>query len=335
MVVLGIETSCDETAAAIWDDAKGLRANVIASQEEHGLFSGVVPELASRAHIRLLLPVIQRALTEAEMPLEEVEGVAVTRGPGLVGSLLVGLSVAKSMAFSLCRPLIGVHHVEGHMFAGLLEHPDLVPPFVALVVSGGHTELIFVPELGTYERLGGTRDDAAGEAFDKAAKMLGIGYPGGPRMDRLAREGDPTAVVFPRAYLDKERFEFSFSGLKTALLTYLESMSPEAVQERLCDIAAGFQQAIVDVLSDKLMWAVQRKQVRTMLVVGGVAANSGLRREMYERAEAMKMRIVFPSPVFCTDNAAMIARAGAFRLGRGESSGLDVNAEPRLKLVGS
>lgn len=334
MVILGIETSCDETAAAVWEDARGLRANVIASQEEHGPFGGVVPELASRVHIRLLLPVIQRALAEATMRLEEVEGVAVTCGPGLVGSLLVGLSVAKSMAFSLCRPLIGIHHIEGHLFAGLLEHPDLAPSFVALVVSGGHTELIFVPELGVYERLGGTRDDAAGEAFDKAAKMLGIGYPGGPQIDRLAREGDPTAVVFPRAYLDKGSFEFSFSGLKTALLTYLEGMSPEAVQEKLSDIAAGFQRAIVDVLSDKLMWAVRWKRVRTALVVGGVAANSELRRRMHEQAEAMKIRVVFPSPLFCTDNAAMIARAGAFRLGRGESSGLDLKAEPRLKLMG-
>ena len=190
MVVLGVETSCDETAAAIWDDAQGLRGNVTASQEEHEPFGGVVPELASRAHVRLLLPVIQRALTEAAMRLEEVEGVAVTCGPGLVGSLLIGLSVAKSIAFSLCRPLIGIHHIEGHLFAGLLEHPDLAPPFVALVVSGGHTELIFVSELGVYERLGGTRDDAAGEAFDKAAKMLDIGYPGGPRIDRLARKGE-------------------------------------------------------------------------------------------------------------------------------------------------
>ena len=334
MVVLGIETSCDETAAAIWDDAQGLRANVIASQEEHEAFGGVVPELASRAHIRLMLPVIQRAIEQAEMALREMEGIAVTCGPGLVGSLLVGLSFAKSIAFSLGRPLIGIHHIEGHIFAGLLEHPDLTPPLVVLVVSGGHTELIFVPELGVYERLGGTRDDAAGEAFDKAAKMLGIGYPGGPRIDRLAQEGDPGAIAFPRAYLDKGSFEFSFSGLKTALLHFLEGMPLEAVEEGLCNIAAGFQQAIVDVLSDKLMWAIERKGVQSALVVGGVAANSGLRQAVHERAQAMHIRVVFPSPLFCTDNAAMIARAGAFRFGRGESSGLELNAEPRLKLTG-
>lgn len=330
MLVLGIETSCDDTAAAVWDEEKGLLSNVISSQREHDTFGGVVPELASRAHLRMVLPMIRRSLDDAKCTLRDLDGIAVTYGPGLVGSLLIGLSVAKALSFSLGIPFVGIHHIEGHLFASRIEH-TLEPPFVALVVSGGHTELLFVPQLGVYEHLGRTRDDAAGEAFDKVAKMLNIGYPGGPLIDRLARTGS-TSIDFPRAYLEHGSLDFSFSGLKTAVLYYLEKLAPEAVVAQRSDIAASFQRAVVDVLVDKTLQAALAVKAETIVAVGGVAANSELRRTLSQRGEQKGLRVLLPSPIFCTDNAAMIAIAGTFRLARGERSDLNLNAEPRLKL---
>jgi N6-L-threonylcarbamoyladenine synthase len=330
VLVLGIETSCDDTAAAVWDDKRGLLSNAISSQEEHNPFGGVVPELASRAHLRMALPMIGRSLDEAKCTLSDLEGIAVTYGPGLVGSLLIGLSVAKALAFSLGIPLVGIHHIEGHIFAGRVEHA-IEPPFIALVVSGGHTELIFVPRFGVYEQMGRTRDDAAGEAFDKVAKMLKIGYPGGPLIDKLSRAGKAT-IDFPRAYLEQGSLDFSFSGVKSAVLRYLEKLSLETVAARLPDIAASFQRAVVDVLVDKTLQAARSVNAETIVAAGGVAANSELRRTLCQRGKQEGFRVLFPSPIFCTDNAAMIAMAGAFRLARGERSDLDLNAEPRLKL---
>ncbi|MCK5527833.1 MAG: tRNA (adenosine(37)-N6)-threonylcarbamoyltransferase complex transferase subunit TsaD [Candidatus Latescibacteria bacterium] len=331
MLVLGIETSCDDTAAAVWDDERGLLSNAISSQEEHIPFGGVVPELASRAHLRMALPMIERSLDEAKCTLRDLDGIAVTYGPGLVGSLLIGLSVAKALAFSLGIPLVGIHHIEGHIFAGRVEHA-IEPPFIALVVSGGHTELIFVPQFGTYERMGRTRDDAAGEAFDKVAKMLKIGYPGGPLIDKLSRTGK-ASIDFPRAYLEQGSLDFSFSGVKSAVLRYLEKLSPEAIANQQSDISASFQRAVVDVLADKTLRAARSADVETIVAAGGVAANSELRRTLCERGEQEGFRVRFPSPIFCTDNAAMIAYAGWRHLAAGRRDGLDLDSFPRKPLT--
>ncbi len=337
--VLGIETSCDETAAAVVADGRIL-SNVIFSQTEHSLYGGVVPELASRNHVRKMVPIVHQTLKEAGVALEGLGGVAVTRGPGLVGCLLVGISVAKGMALGAGLPLIGVHHIEGHLLAGLLENADLQPPFLALVASGGHTELIYVLEPGDYEVWGRTRDDAAGEAFDKVAKMLGLlkeGEPtmGGPRLSALAEAGDPTAFDFPRGLMDSEGFEFSFSGLKTSVLYHLKGCSRAEQEAGRADVAASFQAAVVDVLVHKTMQAAAAAKTRQVLLTGGVAANRRLRTEMERAGGKAGIEVFYPSPGLCTDNAAMIAYAGAFRLDRGERSGLDLNADPRLKLPGA
>ncbi len=332
MIVLGIETSCDETSAAVYDTEGGLRSNVILSQTEHGIYGGVVPEIASRAHLKTILPVVREALVRAGIPLDEVGGVAVTRGPGLVGSLLVGISVAKAISFSKGIPLIGVHHLEGHIFAIFIEHPELSPPFVVLIASGGHTQLVYVPELGRYETLGRTLDDAAGEAFDKVAKVLELGYPGGPIIDKLASEGNPAAVDFPRAYMGRGNLDFSFSGIKTAVINHVMGIRPEKLSASIPDIAAAFQAAVVDVLVDKTLAAAELKGADKVVLVGGVAANSELRRRLDLRSKSTGISVFHPSPKLCTDNAAMVALAGAFRLSRGERSGYDMNAEPRLEL---
>jgi len=329
MRILGIETSCDETAAAIWEDDVGLRSNVVASQAEHSVFGGVVPELASRAHIRKIIPVIHRSLSEAGISIEEVNGIAVTYGPGLIGSLIVGLSVAKALSLALDVPLIGIHHIEAHIFSSLLQDPEVPLPLMTLVASGGHTELVLVEEWGNYRVLGRTRDDAAGEAFDKVAKMLGLGYPGGPEIDRLAQRGDPKAIHFPRPL--PEGWNFSFSGLKTAVLYYLES-HPEALPDHLPDVAAGFQRAVVDVLFERLTTAALAYRVSAVAVVGGVAANRELRQRLATWAKSTGVLVVFPSPALCTDNAAMVARAGSFYLNRGKRSDLSLAAMPRSSL---
>ncbi|MBI4530438.1 MAG: tRNA (adenosine(37)-N6)-threonylcarbamoyltransferase complex transferase subunit TsaD [Candidatus Latescibacteria bacterium] len=333
MVVLGIETSCDETSAAVLGWNGEILSNVIFSQIEHARYGGVVPELASRAHIRKLVTVIEEALSTARCSLSDVEGIAVTRGPGLVGALLVGISFAKAVAAVQGIPFIAVNHLEGHLFSLLLERPDIRPPFLALIVSGGHTELVLVSASGVYRVLGRTRDDAAGEAFDKVAKILRLfeenqSIMGGPLIARLAAEGDPTAIAFPRGMVG-EGFDFSFSGLKTAVFTYIDALSPQAVEQQKADIAASFQAAVVDVLVEKSLRAALSLHVQLIVVVGGVAANTELRARLCKRGELYGLSIVWPSSGLCTDNAAMIAAVGQFRLKRGECSDFTVDAVSR------
>ena len=333
MNVLGIETSCDETGVAVVEDGLKVLSNVLSSQHEvHARFGGVVPELASRAHVERLNPLLDVALAEAGMKWAEVDGVAVTRGPGLVGALLVGLATAKAIALALDVPLIAVNHLEGHIYANFLEHGPSDPPYVALLVSGGHTMLVYIPEERRYEVLGQTLDDAAGEAFDKVARFLGLGFPGGPELDRLAREGDPDAVRFPRAMADSGDFDFSLSGLKTAVIRHVRKEEKEGRKTSVPDIAASFQEAVVDVQVQKTIAAAEEKGAKTILLGGGVVANSRLRERMAAEVEHGGLRLLFPSPELCTDNGAMIASAGYFRLMSAERSSFDVGADPGLPL---
>jgi N6-L-threonylcarbamoyladenine synthase len=329
--VLGIETSCDDSAAAVVSDGR-LLASVVSSQDAvHGPYGGVVPELASRHHVRNVLAVVDAALGRASVGLEALDGIAVTCGPGLVGSLLVGLTVAKGIALRRRLPLVGVNHLEGHLLAVNLDRApdDRVPfPFLALLVSGGHTGLYLARAMGDYACLGRTRDDAVGEAFDKAAKMMGLGYPGGPVIDRLSRGGDPRAVRFPRAHLKRGRFDFSFSGFKTALREHLAGRPPS--EERLPDLAASLQEALVDMLVDTTVEALAATGVERLVVSGGVSANRRLRERVTEAAAGMGVEALVPSPALCTDNAAMIALAGAPRLAAGADDGLGLNAEADL-----
>lgn len=329
MIVLGIESSCDDTSAAIYD-GKVLRSNVVSTQFIHNQFGGVVPELASRAHIQWIARVIREALKIAEVELHEIEGIAVTYGPGLAGSLLVGLSTAKGLALSLGLPFIGINHLEGHIWANAIENPELEPPFVTLIASGGHTQLVYVKTWGEYEVLGRTRDDAAGEAFDKVAKLLDLKFPGGPEIERMAEHGNADAIPFPRAFLEPGSLDFSFSGLKTAVLNYVKEIGEEKVRVQLPDICASFQKAVVDVLVEKSILAGDHTGVKTIVVGGGVAMNQTLQRALQSAGEVKRMRIFFPSPRFCGDNAAMIAIAGHYRLSRGEFSSLSLAVAPSL-----
>ena len=330
MLILGIESSCDETAAAVVVDGKEILSNIIYSQiDVHSKFGGVVPELASRRHVEAIIPVIEEALTVANLSLDEIQGIAVTQGPGLVGSLLVGLSVAKSIAYVKNIPMVGVHHIEGHISAIFLEEDNLGFPFISLVVSGGHTSLYLVNGLDDCQLLGQTRDDAAGEAFDKVAKLLKLGYPGGVVIDQLAKEGNPKAVDFPRAFMSHNSLDFSFSGIKTAVLNYVRTRSKEVISDQINDIVASFQEAIVDVLVIKTLTAALSRGVSTIVLAGGVASNTRLRTRLKDMAEEKGLRVFIPSPILCTDNAAMIAGIGNYYLRKGITSSMDLNAVSR------
>jgi len=333
VLVLGVETSCDETASAVVRNGREVLSNVISSQIEiHKKFGGVVPEIASRKHVELIIPVIDQALDEAGVKLEDVDVIGVTYGPGLVGALLVGLSAAKALAFTADKPLVGVHHIEGHIAANYLEHKELEPPFVCLVASGGHSHIVYVNDYNKFEIMGQTRDDAAGEAFDKVARAIGLGYPGGPLIDKAARSGNKNAIAFPRVHFENGSLDFSFSGLKTAVLNYLNTAEQRGEDIVLEDVAASFQQAVVDVLVRNTIEAGKRKKVKNIALAGGVAANSALRSELKSAAEENGFNMYYPRPILCTDNAAMIACAAYYEYLKGNMSGLDLNAIPGLRL---
>ena len=331
--ILAIESSCDETAASVVENGRKVLSNVISSQIDiHTLYGGVVPEIASRSHMERIDQVITKALEEAGMTLDDLDAIGVTYGPGLVGALLVGVAEAKAISFASGLPLIGVHHIEGHICANYIENPDLEPPFACLVVSGGHTHLVMVKDYGEYEILGHTRDDAAGEAFDKVARSVGLGYPGGPKIDKTAREGDPEAVHFPRAKVAGSAYDFSFSGLKSAVLNYLNGAKMKGEEICVPDVAASFQKAVVDVLVDHAMAAAKEYRVKKLAIAGGVASNTALRSAMEEACKKRGIEFYRPSPVLCTDNAAMIGSAAYYDYIRGIRSGFDLNAVPNLKL---
>ncbi len=331
--ILGVETSCDETSAAVVVDGLNVSSNIISSQiDVHRKFGGVVPEVASRKHLEMINVVIQEALDEAKIGFEDLDAVAVTYGPGLVGALLVGVAAAKAMSFALNVPLVGVNHLEGHVYANFLNNPGLNFPLLCLVVSGGHTDLVLINGYNDYNVVGRTRDDAAGEAFDKVARVLDLGYPGGPVIDKIAREADPTAIKLPRAYLEEGSLDFSFSGLKTAVVNYAHRAKQRGETVDKENLAAGFQQAVVDVLVDKAIAAAKKYNTPVLMLAGGVAANSQLRHQLGERANAEGMELVCPPLVLCTDNAAMIACAGYHKYLRKNFAPLTLNAVPNLKL---
>lgn len=333
LLILGIETSCDETAAAVVCGGRTVLSNVIYSQIDlHTLYGGVVPEIASRKHIEKIDQVIEQALKEADKKIEEIDAIAVTYGPGLVGALLVGVSAAKAISYAAKIPLVGVHHIEGHISANFIENPDLEPPFLCLVVSGGHSHLVFVKAYGEYEILGRTRDDAAGEAYDKVARAIGLGYPGGPKIDKIAKEGNPEAIHFPRAKVENSNFDFSFSGLKSSVLNYLNGMKMKEEPVHIPDVAASFQKAVVDVLVDHSMAALKEYHINKFAIAGGVASNSAIREAFVQACKKSEIEFYYPSPVYCTDNAAMIAVAGYYDFKKGMKSGLDLNAVANLKL---
>ncbi len=331
--ILAIESSCDETAAAVVVNGRDVRSNIISSQIAlHTLYGGVVPEIASRKHVENINYVIQEALDTAQMTLDDMDAIAVTYGPGLVGALLVGVAEAKAISYAKHLPLIGVHHIEGHISANYIENKDLEPPYICLVVSGGHSHLVKVLDYGEYQVLGRTRDDAAGEAFDKVARAIGLGYPGGPKIDKAAKEGNPQAIFFPRASIADHPYDFSFSGLKSAVLNYLNQCEMKGESYNQADVAASFQQAVVDVLTDHAMMAMQESGMKKLAIAGGVASNTALRKAMQEKCAANGITFYSPSPILCTDNAAMIGAAGYYEYLKGVRSGLDLNAVPNLKL---
>ena len=332
-LILGIETSCDETSAAVVKNGRQVLSNIISSQVDlHQKYGGVVPEIASRKHVELIMPVIHQALEEAGTGLAEIDAVGVTYGPGLIGALLVGLSAAKGLAYASGRPLIGIHHIEGHIAANYIQHPQLEPPFICLVVSGGHSHIVSVRDYDSFEILGQTRDDAAGEAFDKIARTIGLGYPGGPLIDKAAKVGNSSAVDFPRVYFEDGSLDFSFSGLKTAVMNHINNHDQKGEPFSREDIAASFQQAVVDVLVSNTLKAAALTGTRVITLAGGVAANSALRERMKNAAEKNGLRLYYPDIVLCTDNAAMIACAAYYELKKGNVSYMDLNANPGLKL---
>lgn len=332
-LILAIESSCDETAASVVKNGRCVLSNIISSQIAiHTLYGGVVPEIASRKHIEKINQVVEAALKEADVTLDDIDAIGVTYGPGLVGALLVGVAEAKAIAYAKKKPLVGVHHIEGHVSANYIEHPDLEPPFLCEIISGGHTHLVIVKDYGSFEILGRTRDDAAGEAFDKVARAIGLGYPGGPKIDKLAKEGNPHAIDFPRAHMEDAPYDFSFSGVKSAVLNHLNKcrMTGEPIVE--ADIAASFQQAVVDVLVDNAIRAAKDYHMDLLAIAGGVASNGALRAAMEAACEKEGIRFYRPSPIFCTDNAAMIGVAAYYEYQKGTRHGWDLNAVPNLKL---
>lgn len=332
-LILSIESSCDETSAAVVENGRVVLSNIIATQiDTHKKFGGVVPEVASRMHIEVIDKVVKEALEEANVSLEDIDAIGVTYGPGLVGALLVGLQYAKGLAYASNKPLVGVNHIEGHICANFIQHKDLKPPFVSLVVSGGHTFIVYVKDYGKYEVLGQTRDDAAGEAYDKVARALGLGYPGGPKIDKLAKEGNPDAIEFPRANFHEETLDFSFSGLKSSVLNYLNKCSMQNVEVNKADVAASFQKAVVEVLKDNVFLTIKNKGLDKIAIAGGVAANSALRNALIDEGKKVGVEILFPELKLCTDNAAMIGSAAYYRLINNNKSSLDLNAKPNLKL---
>jgi N6-L-threonylcarbamoyladenine synthase len=333
ILILAIESSCDETAASVVKNGREVLSNIIYSQIDlHTIYGGVVPEIASRKHIEKINQVIEEALKEAKVTLDDITAIAVTYGPGLVGALLVGVSAAKAISFATGKPLVGVHHIEGHISANFIENKDLEPPFACLVVSGGHTHLVVVKDYGEYEILGYTRDDAAGEAFDKVARAIGLGYPGGPKIDKLSKEGNPESIKFPRAKVDGSNYDFSFSGLKSAVLNYLNSCEMKGIKINKADVAASFQKAVIDVLVEHSIAAVREYGFNKFAIAGGVASNSSLRKAFETECANQNIEFYHPSPIFCTDNAAMIGVAGYYEYIKGTRSGYDLNAIPNLKL---
>jgi len=331
--ILAIESSCDETAASVVKNGREVLSNIISSQIDlHTIYGGVVPEIASRKHTEQINFVINWALKEANLSLKNIDAIAVTYGPGLVGALLVGVSAAKAISFATKIPLVGVNHIEGHISANYIENKDLEPPFVCLVVSGGHSHLVKVVDYGKYEVLGRTRDDAAGEAFDKVARAIGLGYPGGPKVDRISNEGNPHAIEFPRAKVADSVYDFSFSGLKSAVLNYLNSCEMKGESINVPDVAASFQRAVVDVLTEHSLTAIREYNIKKFAIAGGVASNTHLRASLEEACAKEGVAFYRPSPILCTDNAAMIGAAGYYNFIKGRISGYDLNAVPALKL---
>ncbi len=332
-LTLAFESSCDETAVAVIADGRQVLSNVISSQIDiFKNYGGVVPEIAARHHLENINQVITCALSEAEVTLDDIDIIGVTEGPGLVGALLIGVATAKAVAFATGKPLVGVHHIMGHICANYIEHPSLEPPFTALIASGGHTNIAEVKSYTEVEILGGTRDDAIGEAYDKVARVLGLGYPGGPKIDRIAKEGNPDAVHFKRVYLEKDSMDFSFSGLKTAVLNYINSEKQKGKEVNRADVAAGFQQAVIDVVADKAMEAAQNMGYGKLALAGGVASNSKLRETLQKRCKDVGIELYIPSPVLCTDNAAMIGCSAYYKYKEGKESGLYMDAHANLPL---
>lgn len=331
--ILAIESSCDETSAAVVVNGREVLSNVIASQiDTHKKYGGVVPEVASRMHIEAISGVVEEALEEANVTLDKIDAIGVTYGPGLVGALLVGLQFAKGLSFSTKKPLIGVNHIEGHICANYIQHKELKPPFVSLVVSGGHTFIVHVKNYGDYEVIGQTRDDAAGEAYDKVARALGLGYPGGPKIDKLAKEGNPKAIVFPKANFHEETLDFSFSGVKSAVLNYLNKCKMQNIEVNKADVAASFQHAVIDVLKENVLLTCKKRNIKTIAIAGGVASNSSLRETLIKEASKRGIEVLFPAPILCTDNAAMIGSAAYFNFVNDKINDLNLNAKPNLKL---
>lgn len=333
IIVLGIESSCDETAASVVKNGREVLSNIILSQIDiHRKFGGVVPEVASRKHVEAISNVVRDAMDKANIKYDDIDVVAATYGPGLVGALLVGLSAAKGIAYAINKPFVGVNHIEGHISANYIADKDLQPPFLCLVVSGGHTHLVKVSDYGDYEILGRTRDDAAGEAFDKVARAIGLPYPGGPAIDKIAKNGDKSAIDFPRAFLEEGSLDFSFSGLKSSVLNYLNKAKMKGIEVNREDVAASFQQAVIDVLVEKSIKAVKDNNFNKLCIAGGVAANSALRNELEKRCKKENIEFLYPPIILCTDNAAMIACDGYYEYLKGNKSDLSLNAVPGLKL---